>query len=1079
MHYAIIRADRKVKATAMSEIREHAEYLSQTIGPRPAGTEEEQQAALYVAESLRQDAELPVEVEDFNCNTNHGMVRAICCALTFVFAVSTFFLPVMVLPTLLISLVAAVLFVLEALNKSPFGNMFKNGVSQNVVAKYQPSPSGNSSATRRRKIVLVANYDSGKVRRDVSPHVLSALPIVRWFELGAMAAVPLLLLVRFILTADGTLLVALNVLIGLAAVISLLPVVAFVAYRLAPYNDGANCNASGVSVLLEVAARIGRGRVEGADLDPATIHGEQAAIASGFVPEGAELVYEHAGTSDPVLAEDSPEARLLAAKAAVAALSGKPVSETINIDISQNLVHVEEPPVIVMSEEGMRERREETMEAFSTAIDRADDKSEGASNPHVPSSIAVGVEVAAAVASQPLVEVSQPDTRRSAPSWFEAAREKARKSTKKEKPAQRSRYADALDAAEQASHQREQEEMSSEHEARLQMMRESIMGVEVPSFDDELEQKPPMRNYQDQAGVDGYLASATSSDGYHLEKDGVEQPAPVVDERSLEAEDRADDAGRTIAFIPTPIDLDDLHALPTLTADAPDPAQAALDSLYAGGETADNVEKKPVHKKRAIDLPSLTGSLEPLSEEHKQRSPLAEDSDRNAARAKSLRASIPVIGNDADARPQHQHAVQASLRASLPSLSGVISASHSPQETEDAGAFDEPGVGSVSKAGTFASVGATGAFTPIGDELLDDVDPDEIYVDDADDSAYDNEMTETGAYAGPGYVDMPKSRASRLFGKFKFGKKKQQEEPTPQQWLNVDDDFEAREVGRARGGWESFRDDSYDGECLADATQVFSPLPDDAAYGGAYDEYDGYEEYDDDYGRSVPHSSRPWNGGAFSRTQLEDENAVSELDDAPAFDSAYDADSRAAADRVQVDDFADYSSEAVIPTEMDEVRPENVQRIYGFRHPDIDTEVWFVALGAELSGAAGMKAFLAEHADDLRGAIIVELEALGAGQLTLIEKEGTYRSVKSSSRMKRFTRKAASALGLSVPSAEMCWKDGSAACAARAGVQTMHIAGMQAGKPAYFGEGADVIDNLDEEAMLKNADFVMEVLKNV
>ena len=37
----------------MSEIREHVAYLSQTIGPRPAGTEEEQQAALYITEKLQ------------------------------------------------------------------------------------------------------------------------------------------------------------------------------------------------------------------------------------------------------------------------------------------------------------------------------------------------------------------------------------------------------------------------------------------------------------------------------------------------------------------------------------------------------------------------------------------------------------------------------------------------------------------------------------------------------------------------------------------------------------------------------------------------------------------------------------------------------------------------------------------------------------------------------------------------------------------------------------------------------------------------------------------------------------------
>ena len=32
----------------MAELNEHVAYLSQEIGPRPAGTEEEQRAALYM-----------------------------------------------------------------------------------------------------------------------------------------------------------------------------------------------------------------------------------------------------------------------------------------------------------------------------------------------------------------------------------------------------------------------------------------------------------------------------------------------------------------------------------------------------------------------------------------------------------------------------------------------------------------------------------------------------------------------------------------------------------------------------------------------------------------------------------------------------------------------------------------------------------------------------------------------------------------------------------------------------------------------------------------------------------------------
>ena len=41
---------RKVKGHPMPDIIDHVSYLSEEIGPRPGGTEEEQQAALYIAD---------------------------------------------------------------------------------------------------------------------------------------------------------------------------------------------------------------------------------------------------------------------------------------------------------------------------------------------------------------------------------------------------------------------------------------------------------------------------------------------------------------------------------------------------------------------------------------------------------------------------------------------------------------------------------------------------------------------------------------------------------------------------------------------------------------------------------------------------------------------------------------------------------------------------------------------------------------------------------------------------------------------------------------------------------------------
>ena len=42
----------------MPDIIDHVSYLSEEIGPRPGGTEEEQQAALYIADYLQKEAVL-------------------------------------------------------------------------------------------------------------------------------------------------------------------------------------------------------------------------------------------------------------------------------------------------------------------------------------------------------------------------------------------------------------------------------------------------------------------------------------------------------------------------------------------------------------------------------------------------------------------------------------------------------------------------------------------------------------------------------------------------------------------------------------------------------------------------------------------------------------------------------------------------------------------------------------------------------------------------------------------------------------------------------------------------------------
>ena len=98
---------------------------------------------------------------------------------------------------------------------------------------------------------------------------------------------------------------------------------------------------------------------------------------------------------------------------------------------------------------------------------------------------------------------------------------------------------------------------------------------------------------------------------------------------------------------------------------------------------------------------------------------------------------------------------------------------------------------------------------------------------------------------------------------------------------------------------------------------------------------------------------------------------------------------------------------------------------------------------------------------------------------SLIEKEGKFRRVSASSRMKRYVKKASQATGLNVGSAQIKWKDSASSYAIKQGYQAMHLAGMDGAKPAFFAQGDDVLENVDEQTLETNADFVMELLKKI
>ena len=1105
----------------MAEPLDHIEYLSKEIGPRPAGTEEEQKAALYIADQLQNESGFSATVEDFTSSSNFPYVRAVCGIVSVVMALLALIAPAVTIVSFILSALAAVVFTLESTGNPVVTRLLARGASQNVVAKYSPNEEGGRGS-RSRKVVLVAHYDTGKVESGLA-RMLNHLgwPLQKIY-VGGMIAVPVLLLIDMLFFSGSSRMpIVLVVLTIIAIIVCVVPVVVEVLNMVAPYNEGANDNASGVAVMLDVARRIGEGSFSEAELgsmeDQAVIHGEQAAREGGVVPPEAELVYETAATYQespeepanadaPVADVRTAEQRLASAKAAIAAFTGESDAEWVDPEIEEQRAREaaarKERLSQAVANGGQGAQEASGEEKASVAYEGANAGQAGAANSQAqPAAANAPAQGASAFGwyAAPAAPTAPVQEDKPLPSWYVAAQRKAKRPVSNE-PIHRSRYADALDSAVSKS--------SAYFDEANRLMREERQKIEQAHASDIVEVAPPAAESRPAAAAvvqpagaygapqstdartmpvapaqtqPGAVAAPADAGSQAMQDEPVEVEASVLpsDEEVAEAEAQPGVAvgfeaveetferrGVSMpAFLdPWKVQAETLEEREEIsrTTDRVNVTGARIDpsgrvDINDGGylEDAETVADRD-EESRTLgrtgshapvvlpDVPTGSAQAAPVVQKTQQRAPLADAQEEGGKKAaKDLLNQLPSISvgssdQSQDPLPSHSGAMR-SLRAKLPSLSGSI------QPVDG-----DVKVSSVSTVGSFVAAGATGSFEPVGDELLDDVEPEDVYIDDADDSDVEENYTESGAFAGPGYVEMPKSRMGRLFGKFHLGKKHDEElEESPQEWLDVDDEFDPRDEGARRGGWESFQDESAEYAQSSDETQY---ADDDDL--GATTEYHPDQLYDQDQSqRNGGKANRTWQGGGFSRVRLGrvDTKSTSESD---------------------AEEFAEATGENV-------ETPTEIKQIYQFRNPDYNTEVWFVALGSQIGFNDGVQAFVNEHANELRGAIIVELQALGAGELSLVSEEGGFKQVKTSSRIKRFTKKASTDTGVSVGTAKIDWMDGAAAYCIKNGLQGVHLVGMDNGAIALSGSADDTAESIDQQTLKDNARYIATLVKEI
>ncbi len=1087
----------------MPKILDDVSYISRQIGPRPAGTEEEQRAALYIANELKRRSELPVRIEEFECEVNAGLARNICVGITALSIILYLVFPVLLIPAVCATTVSFVLYAAEFLHKPLLSRLTPRGVSQNIIATYVPK-NHPSKRKRRRKVVVVSHYDSGRVTPISRKRYIALTPHMNKLCLLALFVIPVVYAIKMIFLSADQAQLLISVISYAALLVLAYPLITSFFSKHSSYNEGANYNASGTAVLMDLVKKVDEACEEHIP-EQDHVYASQEEI-DGLLPGGVELVDARPDVTDEdqkqldglALAKEAisklPGAKASVSTAAVAAsVVGEGAQELQNagdeevepaVSVVTDMSSLPDWYIKAQENAHKSDAREPEISPsqrsrFADALNKAESESAGLieheleklKEKEIIEQLRAFEQKAAEEKAQAMAEAQSIESEISDESRdsqvseaehqenAELVQEHSTSNEMLESDAQASSQeatiaphvtledvqptVEQIDDVEPNATQAPQEQRTViydfaevvqdayeatdatiEHSDAIEQAEETpqddffsledaLYEEEVPSSElEDAPVNPVSRKVEATSLIERIKASSFaqafkkpfSSKGNSGDNLGDEQDDVVsLDELVVEADQAVVDLGETQAFDLSLLETSEDDALADVSKqDEPSSESSALLESPLTSEHEDDPTSQDDQSQEVV--PETSGDLETGSQDDKKApqselpivvdipSPKPEraftvslpeiEATQDPAQSVQQVLHQPVIPEIPEINPEGEQTIQTKQRSleTLPSMSGTISSE--PIQTHTI----------VSQLGSFTASDATGAFKPVGDELVADRDPEDIYVDDADDSVYEENMTDLGVHTGAGYVDVPESRMGKLFGRFGKKKTSQSLEESPQEWLDLDEDFEARKVGRERGSWESFRQDD-----------------------------------------------KEWEGGAVTA------------------DASYDESEQEALARKQAE----------------------LSEVYSFYNPDIDTEVWFVALGAELSNNAGMEAFLTKYEQELKGALVINLEGVGAGELSLVEEEGLDKKFYAPGHMKRYLRKASQATGFKTSKTKTNWRDSAATAAQRHRLPAASLVGTKDGTLAHWGELADVVENIKEDQLQDVSNYLYQLIKMI
>lgn len=141
-------------------------------------------------------------------------------------------------------------------------------------------------------------------------------------------------------------------------------------------------------------------------------------------------------------------------------------------------------------------------------------------------------------------------------------------------------------------------------------------------------------------------------------------------------------------------------------------------------------------------------------------------------------------------------------------------------------------------------------------------------------------------------------------------------------------------------------------------------------------------------------------------------------------------------------------------------------------------DIWFVALGGSSLDHAGMRSFLSKHRSEIRGSFVINLDCVGAGDLTLLTHEGRNVKRRGDRRLGRIINNVARDFHIEMGQRDYSWTSTDAWVAMRSSMRALTIMGVdENGLPALSHTPMDVPENVSGDQTALVTELVTEAIR--